>query len=52
MGEPGQDGGGPGRELWALLGITFRDQVCHGVAGCVTFLHDSKGILVSGVACL
>ena len=30
-----------------LLGITFRDQVYHGVAGSVTFLHDSKGILVS-----
>ena len=40
-------GRGPKRELWSLLGIAFRDRVYHGVAGSVTFLHDSKGILVS-----
>ena len=43
-------GGGPGRELWLLLGIAFRDQVCHGIGGSVTFLHDSKGILVCCIA--
>ena len=26
--------------------------MCHGVAGSVTFIHDSKGVLVSCIECL
>lgn len=47
VGEPGEDGGGPQRELWSLLGIQLRDQICHGVEGSVVFVHDSKGVMVS-----
>lgn len=47
VGEPGEDGGGPQRELWSLLGIQIRDRICHGAEGSVVFIHDSKGVMVS-----
>lgn len=44
--------GGPLQELWSLLGIQLRDQICHGVEGSVVFIHDSKGQLRFKMDCL
>lgn len=46
VGEPAIDTGGPSREFWSLLVRTVSANLCIGVDGKKTFLHDVPALQV------
>lgn len=47
LGEPGENGGGPKREFWALLSKEIQCSVFDGVGSRRVLMHDGIGLQVS-----
>ena len=46
LGEEGDDGGGPSREFWCLLGKDIQQSLCEGPMNRVSLRHDSLALQV------